>query len=467
MKKRFTTPRGAAAILAALVAAAPAASAQKQAPPAPAAPKDFRLPAKTVFTLPNGVEVTMVPFGMTPKANVQVVFRTGNANEAANEIWLADITGDLMREGTTARTGAEVARTFASMGGGLNITVTPDESRFGADVLTERVPEAVRLLAEIVRTPRLPESELPRLKANRLRQLAIAKSQPQSLAEERFSQILYSDHPYGRVFPTEAMLNGYTIESARRFFENNFGAARARIYVAGVYDRTAVEAAIRAAFADWAPGNPPVTLPAPKQPTTREVALLDRPNAPQSTIYIGLPVIDPSKPDWIPLQVTNSLLGGSFASRITSNIREQKGYTYSPFSTIRTHYRDANWVEIADVTTNVTGASLKEILAEVDRLQKEPPTPAELRGIQNYISGIFTLQNASRQGIIGGLDFADLHGLGDDYLTSYVKRVYDVTPSDVQRMTATYIRPDAMSIVVVGDKATVESQLKPYQPVVP
>ena len=464
---RLMTRRAAGTTLLALAAATSPALAQKEAPPAPAAPKDFRLPPKTSFTLPNGMEVTMVPFGMTPKVNIQVVLRTGNANEAANEVWLSDITADLMKEGTTTRSGAEVAREFASMGGALNVVVQSDESRFGTDVLTERAPEAVRLLADVVRNPRLPESELPRLKANRLRQLAIAKSQPQSLAEERFSQILYGDHPYGRVFPTEAMLGGYTIENARRFYENNFGAARARIYVAGVFDRATVEQAIRDAFGNWATGNPPVTLPAPKQPTTREVALLDRPNAPQSTIYLGLPVIDPSKPDWIPLQVTNSLLGGSFGSRITSNIREQKGYTYSPYSTVRTHYRDANWVEIADVTTNVTGASLKEIFAEIERLQKEPPTEAELRGIQNYISGIFTLQNASREGLISRLDFVDLHGLPDDYLTGYVKRVYSVTPADVQRVTSTYIRPEAMTLVVVGDKATVESQLAPYRAVVP
>ena len=456
-----------AAVLAALAVATPALAQQKQAPPAPAAPRDFRLPTKTSFALPNGVEVTMVPFGMTPKVNVQVVLRTGNANEAANEIWLADVTADLMQEGTTTRTAAQVAREFAAMGGSLNVAVRSDESSFGTDVLSERAAEAVRLLADVVRNPRFPESELPRIRATRLRQLSIAKSRPQSLADERFAQVLYGDHPYGRTFPTEAMLNGYTVESVRRFYQDNFGAARARIYVAGVFDRAGVEQAIRTAFGDWPAGSPPATLPAPRQPTTREVALIDRPRAPQSTLYVGLPIIDPSKPDWIPLQVTNALLGGSFGSRITSNIREQKGYTYSPFSTVRAHYRDAHWVEIADVTTSATGASLKEIFAEIERLQKEPPPQGELRGIQNYIAGVFTLQNGSREGLINRLDFVDFHGLGDDYLTSYVKRVYDVTPADVQRITTTYIRPDAMSIVVVGDKATVESQLAPYRPVVP
>ncbi|HEX9918318.1 MAG TPA: insulinase family protein, partial [Pyrinomonadaceae bacterium] len=171
---------------------------------------------------------------------------------------------------------------------------------------------------------------------------------------------------------------------------------------------------------------------------------------------------DPSHPDFVALSVTNSLLGGSFASRITSNIREQKGYTYSPNSSISTHYRDAYWVQVADVTTGVTGPSLKEIFYEIDRLQKEPPTEAELQGIKNYRAGVFTIQNSSRGGIIGQLAFLDLHKLPDTYLNNYVQNVLAVTPQDVQRMARQYLKSEQMAIVVVGDKAQVAKQLSDY-----
>jgi len=190
--------------------------------------------------------------------------------------------------------------------------------------------------------------------------------------------------------------------------------------------------------------------------------LTDRPGAAQSTLYVGLPVANATSEDNIPLLVTNSLLGGSFGSRITSNIREQKGYTYSPSSQISRRYHDAYWAEVADVTTKFTGHSLKEIFGEVEQLQKEPPSAAELKGIQSFLSGIFVLQNSSRGALIGQLRYVNLQGLGDSYLSTYVQKVNAVTPADVQRMTAQYVKPEQMTIVVVGDKAQISEQLAPY-----
>jgi predicted Zn-dependent peptidase len=219
--------------------------------------------------------------------------------------------------------------------------------------------------------------------------------------------------------------------------------------------------AITQAF-DGLPRGNAVVENIPKPAMARTINLIDRPGAAQSTIYLGLPVIYPGSPDYIPMIVTNALLGGSFASRITSNIREAKGYTYSPSSQLSTRFHDAYWVEVADVTTAVTGPSLKEIFYEIDRLQKEPPTDAELQGIKNYLAGIFVLQNSTRQGVIAQLSFADLHGLGDQYLTTYVQKVFAVTPKDVQRIAQTYLLGDKMTLVVVGDKSKVADQVSAF-----
>ena len=443
------------------------AAAQKQAPPPVGTPKDFRLTPRTSFTLPNGMQVSMVPFGTVPKVYVRLGLRVGNVNEKANEVWLADLTGDLMQEGTTTRSAQQLARDVASMGGSLSIGVGPDRTNIAGDVLSERGPDFVRVVADVAMHPSFPASELERLKANRIRQLAIARSQPQTLASERFAQLMYGDHPYGRQYPTEAMLQGYTLDQVRNFWQTNFGAQRAHLYVTGVYDAAAMERAIREAFSSWASGTPAPTIDPPAPPQGRTVALIDRPDAVQSTIYLGLRVPGPSDSMYVPLVVTDALLGGTFGSRITSNIREQKGYTYSPFSTFNTHQRATDWEEIADVTTNVTGASLKEIFGEIDRLQKEAPPADELRGVQNNLAGIFTLQNGSRAGVAGQLAFVDLYGLGDNYLTSYIRNMLAVTPAQVQQMTQLYLRPERMQLVVVGDRKIVLEQLAPWGTVVP
>jgi zinc protease len=341
------------------------------------------------------------------------------------------------------------------------VTVGPDRANLVTEVLAERGAQALRLLADVAQRPRLPDSELARVKATLARNLAIQKDTPQAIALEQFAALTYGDHPYGRVFPTEAMLNGYTLEDVRRFHRDHFGPKRAHLYIAGVFDAAAMEAAVREAFGPWtgaAEMSPPRPVARP-----RAVKLVNRTGAPQSTILLGLRVPDPSSKDWVALEVTNSLLGGSFASRITSNIREQKGYTYSPNSTISTHPQDAQWVEQADVTTAVTGPALKEIFAEIDRLRREAPSVDELRGIQNNLAGVFVVQNASRAGLIGRLAFVDQHGLGDEYLSGYVNRVMAVPPDEVRRVANDYLIPEKMTLVVVGDEKTVKDQLAPWQ----
>lgn len=441
------------------------AFAQKQAPPEGGTPKDFVLPAKQNFTLDNGFGATLVQWGSLPKVTVQVVVRAGFLNESENEVWLADLTGDMMKEGTTTRTAQQIAEEAAGMGGTVNINVSVDQSTIGGDVLSEFGPNLVALIGDIARNPVFPESEVARLKNDMLRQLSIQKSRPGQIAFEKFRQVLYQNHPYGRVFPTEAMIQTYTVDNVRNFFKGNFGAVRAHVYVVGQFDAAKMEKAIRDAFGGWEHGADPLMMP-PSPTSQRMVHLIDRPGAPQSTLNIGLPVIDPSNQDYMALVVTNALLGGSFGSRITSNIRESKGYTYSPNSSVSVRYRDGYWLQVADVTTSVTGPSLKEIFFEIDRLQAEPPSAEELRGIQNYLAGIFVLQNSSPDGIIGQLAFLRLHGLDDGYLTNYVRNILAVTPEEVQRIAKTYLRDEEMTIVVVGDKKQISSQVEAYGQVV-
>jgi len=464
----FMTRHSALAATALLVATFPAAAQQpkREAPPALGTPKAFKLPPKREFTLSNGMKVTFVPFGTIPKVSVYTMVGTGHIDEGSNQVALSEVTGEMMREGTTTRTATQIAESVAGMGGELSVYVGDDRTQVGGAVLSERGPDMVRLEADLLRNPRFPESELARITANKAREVAIAKSQPQSLAQEQFVKTIYGDHPYGRLFPTDTMLKGYTIAQVRDFYARNFGAARAHLYVVGIFDQAAVERAVRESFESWAPGSPATVKP-PTPRTGHSVTLLDRPNAVQSTIMVGLPVPGPAAKDYTALQVTDALLGGTFGSRVTTNIREQKGYTYSPYSYVSTHRRDAYWVQQADVTTKFTGASLKEIFGEIDRLQKEAPGTPELDGIKNNMIGIFTLRNASRGGIVNQLAEADLQGLGDDYLSGYVKRVMAVSPAEVQRITATYLKPEQMTLVVVGDKATVAEQLAPFQRPIP
>jgi predicted Zn-dependent peptidase len=178
-------------------------------------------------------------------------------------------------------------------------------------------------------------------------------------------------------------------------------------------------------------------------------------------------VLDPRSPDYLRLLVTNTLLGGYFSSRITTNIREAKGYTYSPRSVVSVRAGAAGyWAETADVTTAVTGAALGEILKEVDRLRAEAPSAAELAAVQSFLAGDFLLRVSSREGLLERLRFVELHGLPPSWLEDFTRAVRAVTPEDVERMAKTFLDPARMTVVVVGDRARVEQQLKPLGPLV-
>lgn len=432
---------------------------EKQLPPEGGEPRAFNLPEKQVVKLDNGMELVMVPYGTIPKASISIQVKTGNINETENQVWLSDLTADLMEQGSRSMDARAVSDTMASMGGNLNLSVSPHTTALSANVLSEFTPSALGVLAEVLRYPKWPENELDRLKNDMKRSLAVSLSRPGAQARKAFYSQLYPDHPYGNIYPTDTMISSYTLADVTKFYKDNFGAKRTVAYVVGKFDPAEVEAAFRANFESWEAG-PEVSYPIAQPQTEQLVQIIDRPNAPQSTIIYGLPTIDPSNPDYLTLDITNSLLGGSFGSRITSNIREDKGYTYSPYSNLQSNYKTGVWYESADVTSQYTGASLEEIKKEIIKLQDSVPSQEELNGIKNYEAGVFVLQNSSPGGIIGQLSFLDMHGLPESWLENKVDRIMSITPEQVSEMTKKYIRPKEMTLIIVGDKEKVKMQVK-------
>lgn len=439
------------------------AYAQKQTPPAGGTPKDFKLPEKKNGQLQNGLKTTMVQYGVIPKVIVQLIVKTGNVHEGENEVWLADLTADLLKEGgTMSQDFKSISKKVAAMGGDINVGVGMDQTFITANVLSEFAPEVIKLVSDMIMNPKFPESEIGRLKDDLKRNLAVQKNVPQSQAQEKFLGTIYAGTAYGRFFPTEKMIDSYTPEMVRGYYDKNFGAKRTVVYVAGKFDEAATAKAIDDAFKGWKEG-PEVSYPPVEQIKTNKVSIVDRPNAPQTTVMIGLPTLTPKSEDAVALQVTNALLGGSFSSRITTNLREDKGFTYSPFSTIQNNVGVSLWYERADVTSANTGESLQEIAKEINRLQKEKPSETELNGVKNYMAGIFVLQNSSPGGIIGQLNFLDLHDLNESYLTNRVQNIHAVTPDMVTKMAQDNFKYEDMTVVLVGDKKLLQKQMKAHE----
>ena len=430
----------------------------KEMPPAGGTPGDFTVPATQEMTLDNGLKVTFIPYGSTPKATVRLVTNTGNIDDG-EKVWLADLSFDMLRQGTSSQSAKALAEAVASMGGEIDTSVGMDSSFIGMDVLGEFTPEAVNVVADMVMNATFDEAEFERIKTDSLRDLAVQQSNPSAIASEAFFQSIYGNHPYGRLYPTAESLGALTVADAKTFISTNFVPNRSHLYVSGVFDQAAVSKAVTAAFADWQAGEERAVKTVLTKPGPT-LELIEREGAPQSTLRLGLSTVDANHPDYTKLSVMNTLLGGAFSSRITSNIREDKGYTYSPRSAVVDRVGSAVWYEGADVTAEATGASLMEIFKEIDLLANEAPPAEELKGVQNYMAGIFVLRNSSRSAIISQLTFLELHGLDESYLTDYVQNVHGVTPEEVSNTAKKYLDSDKMHLTIVGDTATVTPQLK-------
>lgn len=435
------------------------AIAQKETPPEGSTPKDFILPEKKEIKLANGFVTTMVHYGDVPKSEINLIIKTGNVQEEADKIWLADLTGKLMNQGTGDMDFAALAEKVAAMGGQISINVGQDQTSISGSVLSEFAPDFIKVIGDLVINPAFPENELSRLKSDLKRQLVIQKAVPQSQAEAKFMEVIYKNSPYANYFPTEEMLDSYTLQMVKDFYNKNFGAKRSVLYVAGKFEEAAVTQAVNSTFNNWKSG-PEISYPSGSASIHPDTIIIDRKSAPQTTIILGLPTIGPGHPDYVPAVIANSLLGGSFGSRITSNIREDKGYTYSPYSAIENKKGGSVWKEEADITSEHTIDAVNEIKKEIHRLQLEAPSSEELKGIQNYEAGIFVLRNSSPAGIIGQLNFLDQYGLPDSYLTQMVKNIHSVIPEQISAIAKKYFPYHKMVLVMVGDKDLITKQLE-------
>lgn len=446
----------ASAIVLAISAMAPASVLAREVPPAPAAAKPYNLPPLTEFTLPNGMKVTMAQHGNVPKVTVIAKVLTGNIDDGEN-VWLSDLTSAVMEKGAAGKTASQLADAAAGMGGSLNLSTGVDASTASIDVLSEFAPQAVALVADLLQRPDFKAAELEKVRADMLRNLMIAQSTPGSIATEAFQAAAYPGHPYGRTFPTQEQLSGYTLDQVRGFYDANYGAKRTHIYIIGKFDPNVVKAAVTKAFGGWKAGPAVTNLPAPNQAPPK-VILLERANAPQSTVWIGRRVARPAED--VDFRAASTLLGGYFSSRITRNIREDKGYTYSPTARLGQNKQGATWAEIADITAESTGPAISEIYKEIRRMQDTLPSAEEVRGIKNYMNGTFVMGLSSRQGLAANLANLEVQGLSKAYLTNYVSKVNALTAADFQTAAKRELPIDQLNVVVVGPLQSVRPQLE-------
>lgn len=432
--------------------------------PPPGKAPELRVPKWTKTTLANGADLIVSEKHDLPLVSFSILFMGGaDQYEPADKRGLAGITASMLSEGTTTRDGEALSNALQLLGTSINVGIGSESGAMGFVSMTGKFQPTLDILADVLLHSTFPAPALERLRAQRLVALTAAKAQPGAIARRVFPKILYGQaHPFGQL-TTEETLKAITRDDVAAFAKAYFQPGRAAIVVVGDITPAAAKAEVEKALAAWPAGGsrPSFSYPAlpEKRPTT--IYLVDKPGAAQSTFAIGNPGPPRSTSDYYAIEVMNTLLGGMFQSRLNANIREEKGLSYGVSSMFGFGKGPGPFRAGGDIISSKSDVALVEFMKELRGIQgSRPVTDEEIEtskaSLVQSLPGMF----GSVTSIGSAIGQLWLQGLPDDYYQQYGPKIDAVTKADMMRVAKQYIDLDHLSIVIVGDRATIEAPLK-------
>jgi predicted Zn-dependent peptidase len=416
-------------------------------------------PKRTLRTLSNGMQVVVAESRAFPKISAQLFFRSGNAVVAQSNPGIAGMTATVVRTGTTRRDSRRIEEDLRRMGADLGSHAGADTSAISVSGLTEFSKELLELVAELAQNASFPEDEFERERRQRFEELRIERTTPGFLANERFRRVIFGEHPYAIIAPAEEQVASYRREHLVEYYREHYVPSDSLLVVVGDFAAEAMLDQVEKIFGAWKSPRPaPPNFPAPPRHSGRRVHVVHLPGAVQAQIVLGNLGITRRDPDWYRVVLANSIYGGAFHSRLVLNIREQKGYTYSPRSGNNALREYGYFTVHAAVRNDVVAATLTEIFYEMDRMRSLPVTPEELESARNYLSGVFSLGVATQDGILGQLSTVYLERLPEDYLETYRARIHELSAADILVAARRHFDSKNSDVVVVGDRGQVFEQ---------
>lgn len=446
----------------------PAAGDTPPALPRPLAgtPSDYRFPHFSTRILANGLRLIVASVPAYPVVTTLAVIEAGATRDPRDYEGLAQLTTRALAEGTRDMNALELTSRLEMLGTTLDTGADWDSAIVQITALSTRIDDAVAVLAEVLRYPAFPETELERMRGERLADLAQLRAEPRGLSDVFFSRLLYRpESRFARLAGgDEASIMRLTRERVQAYHHEFYRPDATALMIVGDID---VERAVKLAsthFGDWTGKAPPVAEPVDTQRFTEpRVHLVHKADAPQSEVRVGHVAIPRLHDDYFPVVVMNAILGGLFSSRLNLNLREVHAYTYGAHSAFDWR-RAASPFEISTaVETAVTAAALREIVAEFTRIREAPVTNDELSLAVSYLVGVFPIRFETTAEVAGGLANVEIFRLLSNYFDTYRDRVRAVTAEDVLRVAKTHLDLSRLQVVVVGDAVAIRDSVEALQ----
>jgi predicted Zn-dependent peptidase len=433
-------------------------------PPALGPTPQLDVPPIQKRMLSGGLPVWLVEAHEVPLVQVTLLVKVGGADDPAGKFGLASLTAAMLDEGAGTRSALEIADEIEFLGADLATSSSFDASTVRLNVPVSRLGAALPVMADVALRPTFPQAELDRVRQERLTALLQARDDAASVAPMAFARLLYgAAHRYGTgIAGTESTLKGFTVQDLRTWHTGMMQPGNATLLVVGDVRADSVLPQLEAQFGSWRGAAPPGQrrgVDAAPQPAKGQIYIVDMPGAEQSQIRIGWVGVPRSSPDYFPIQVFNTVLGGSFTSRLNQNLREKNGYSYGASSRFDMRLAAGPFFAGAGVQTDKTSEALREFFNELNGI-RAPVGAEELSKAKNYVALGFPSQFETIGDLSAQIEQLVVYGLPDDYFASYVTNVQAVTAGAVQKVAATYIQPDRFVVVVVGDRAAIEPGIR-------
>ena len=449
-----------------LLAVQSVASAQgtvdRTKPPELRPPPRVSLPPILTRQLPNGLKLVIVEQHELPLADFVLLVGSGGTADPAGKTGVANLTASMLREGTTTRKSLDIADQISFLGISLSPQASWESSTLSLHTPTAQLDSALALFADVALHPSFPANEFERIKKNRLTELLQLRDQGPAIANLVFPAILYGNaHPYGSPLSgTESTVTSLSTSDLQSYYQANFKPNNATLIIVGDVNPAQIEQKINALFGNWQRGDvPQLTYGEPPNASATTIYLVDKPGAAQSSFRIGAVGVPRSTKDYFALTVMNTILGGSFSSRLNQNLREARGYTYGAGSRFDMRRAAGPFTATAEIVSAKSDSALLQFMKELNGIRQSVPAD-ELSRAKRYLQLQLPGNFETTQQIAAALVPVALYGLPLDYYNNYVQSVENVTQADVNRVAQQYINPGSLAIVIVGDRKTIEQGLR-------
>lgn len=438
----------------------------RTAPPPPGEIRPFRFPPFLRTRLPNGLAVSAARLPGVPLASLELVAPGGGQFDLEGQEGIAALAAALLDEGTAHRSALEIAATAERLGGYVTTGADWDVGFLATGLLAGYRTAGLELLAEIVSSPTFPEAEIERLRRQRLAEILRRRQDPGALADDRFAREVYRGTVYAHpLIGEEESLRQLGRDTLRSFYQDHYSLAGSALIAVGDFDPEDLLREAERVFTGplgTVPGQPEIR---PARSSGISVHLVDRPGAAQTELRVGHVGVSRTDPDYIPLAVLNTLLGGKFTSRINLNLRERHGYTYGATSRFVARMGPGPFLVNAAVATDSAGASAREVLHELRTVRETLVEPEELEETQSYMRGVFPYTVQTIGDLAKRLETLTLFGFPDDYYMRYLERIAEVTREEVLEMARRHLDPERAVVVAVGPAEVLEPQFEGMGPV--